>query len=136
MDRSRARQEDALARQIEGLIDAWIEVQDKQRQLSKFQEDHHSPEPPQEFNNVSGLIEFNIEKSRYETTLRGYRDRLMTAERAFVQQGAALLTLLPEGVPLIYQYQGYGMGPMGKRFKIVPVSSDDERSLQVEELAG
>ncbi len=134
MATSREQQEYEISRRIEGFILAWLEVQDKQGQLDQFQESHQPPEPPGEFDSVSSLIDFLQKKESYERDLVGFNGRLQAATRAFAGHEGPFLEVLPEGVPLVYEYQTYGSGPVGKRFRITKVPSDGGHRIEIVEL--
>lgn len=130
----RDRDEYELSRRIEAFILAWQEVQDKQRQLDELLERRQPPEPPQEFDGTSSLIDFIQKRESYEVDLAGFRTRLQAAKRDFARYEGAFVELLPQGVPLVYEYQTYGSGPVGKRFRITRVPSDTEPRIEIVEL--
>jgi hypothetical protein len=111
-----------------------MELQDRQRQLDDFQANRHPPEAPKQFDSVDSLIEFNLQKGDHEEDLREYSNRLAEARKNFVPLASRLGQLLPEGIPLIYEYQTFGVGPVGKQFKIVRRSSGETSEVQIEEL--
>lgn len=133
---NRRHAEHSLERLAERLIDAWIGLHDLQRQLDDFKESDRLPEPPDKFESVGALVEYNLQKERYDELLRGYEDRVKNARHTFQMEERNFIPLLPEGVPLIYAYQRYGTSSAGKTYEIVRVTTEGQPSIQIQEAAG
>ncbi len=131
--------EHSLRRRIETLINAWGDLQDKQRQLDEFPEKYSRPEPPAKFESVGALVEYNQQKKRYEQHLGGYEDRVKRSRQVFDGQAGPIMPYLPEGIPLIHTYQMHGAtyADVGSTYEIMKVVSEEgQPSIQIRKLDG
>lgn len=128
------RIEYSVGRKIEKLMDAWADLQDKQRQLDNFDESHHPPELPPKFESVSDLMDYNQQKERYDKSLRGYEKRVNDSRHAFQVEERDLIPYFPEGVPLVHEYQTYGTPHAGNTYEIMKVGLEDGPSIQVRQI--
>lgn len=135
---SQRNTEQSLARRIETLINAWGNLQDKQRQLDEFSEKYHRPEPPSKFENVGALVEYNQQKERYEEHLGGYEDRVKESRQVFESEARLIMPFLPEGIPLIHTFQMHGTtyADVGSSYEIMKVISEEQPSIQIRKLDG
>lgn len=74
-----------------------------------------------------------MKRKRYEDEEQRRADSLARAERDFRGQEKRVLALLPEGVPLVYEYGTYGTNTPHGDYEIRKVSSGDAFSLEIRE---
>jgi hypothetical protein len=104
---------------INALVEALHDQELAQEQLDSFKADHRSPKPPEEFINVRTLIEFHRERRWYEEELAKREERVADAKERYAEADEALRDVLPENVPLHYDYAGRRLGLGGKQYNIV-----------------
>ncbi len=107
---------------IESAVNELVEADDDRRaaqaDLDRFNADK-APEPPQEFATLQALISFHRRGRDYEGALAKRQENLAAAEKRYTQAAEILREVLPENVPLKYDYAGSRTDLLGTRYDIV-----------------
>jgi len=77
-----------------------------QAELDSFKADHPRPEPPGAFPTLRVFIEYYRRVRSYEVEVAKRERKLATAEKLYAQAAEQLQDVLPENVPLNYDYRG------------------------------
>lgn len=122
-----------MVRLFENLARAWTEERDRERQLEEFPDTHEPPETPQRFDGIDELADYSRQYQEYKDLHEGYEQRLRDARSQLQRAKGEVMSLLPEGIPLVFSYQSHGAGPVGKTFRVVKVRRDTPE-IDIEEL--
>lgn len=137
----RYHQEISLQRKVEYAVDAWFDLDRKQRQLSAFKAENPRPKTPSRFDSVDDVLGYNTRKDDYETQLGLHVVAVERAQKTLYSMSLELSPSegvsqsLPEGVPLMFTYQAFGH-PWGggKKYEIVRTPEGDQPSIKIREL--
>lgn len=116
-------------RLLQELLEANRVARSLQDSLDKFQRDNRL-EVPASFN-IESLADFTLKRKRYESEMQRLGSLLSSAEKDFAKKESAVLALLPEGVPLVYEFETYGTSLTRGNYEIRKVSSGDRVSLEI-----
>ena len=110
-------------RSIEGAVNRLVEAEHDRRaaqaELERFNVTYYRPEPPEEFAYIGHLVEYHQSVRRYEDALEDRKKGVDTAEKSYTQAAQTLRDVLPENVPLRYDYMGRRSNLLGTTFMIV-----------------
>ena len=102
--------EDMPVRRVEPILNRLLELlHDKEmakRALDRFKETMHPPPPPEEFANLHTFLEFHERNRKYKKDLSDHEARHSTFEADYEVRAREVLEILPENVPLHFEYTG------------------------------
>jgi hypothetical protein len=108
---------------VNQLVEAWHDQAEAQRQLEIYRASHLPPEPPNQFEGLKDLYEFDELKRSYQGALTNHQNQLEAAQIAYAKAAEKLQEVLPEGVGLQYTYQGERGNLDGGRYLIMTTQS-------------
>jgi hypothetical protein len=112
---SRASVENTVNQLVEALHD-----QDASRtELENFKATNPAPEPPPAFEYLSEFLDHHESTQRYQVELERREKALATADKLYAKAADSLQDVLPEGIPLRFDYLGMRRDLYGKRYGIV-----------------
>ena len=88
-------------------------------ELERIQAASEQPEPPEEFAQVDELVEHHRRILEYEDKVNRQKQAIDTAEASYNQAAELLRGVLPENVPLTYEYPGRREDMVGKRYVVI-----------------
>ena len=88
------------------LLDLLHDKEMAKRDLDRFKEMEHPPSPPEEFANLRNFLEFHGHNRKYKEDLRDREARHNTFETDYEVRAREVLAILPENVPLHFEYTG------------------------------
>ena len=98
---------DTAVRSILGqLIEARANQNDADKKLHDYRAANTTPEVPNEFEDVDTFLDYHHRRQSYEEYLRQHENALKKAKKEYADAADQLLLFLPEGVPLLYTYEG------------------------------
>jgi hypothetical protein len=104
---------------VSRLVETLHDKEEAKRALDHFKETAHPPPLPAEFPNLSSFLEFHVKRQRYEKRLKSHEAQLSELEQTYEQLGNRLLGVLPENIPLHYEYAGLRSGLKGAAYTIM-----------------
>jgi hypothetical protein len=115
--------EDTPVSRVEPILNRLLELlHDKEiakRDLDHFKETEHPPPPPEEFANLRTFLEFHEPNRKYKKDLSDREARLSTFEKDYGVRAKEVLAILPENVPLHYEYTGGRSEPGNTSYTIM-----------------
>ena len=101
------------------LLDLLHDKEMTKRDLDRFKEMEHPPSPPEEFANLRTFLEFHERNRKYKEDLRDREARHNTFEADYEVRAREVLAILPENVPLHYEYTGGRSEPGNTSYTIM-----------------
>jgi hypothetical protein len=89
-------------------VEAWHARDAAQTELDNSKAANDPPEPPDEFPNLREFIEYHRSTSHYEGEVAKREKNVASAEKSYTQASHMLRDVLPENVPLHYEYMEQG----------------------------
>jgi hypothetical protein len=115
--------EDMPVSRVEPILNRLLELlHDKEmakRDLDRFKESEHPPPPPEEFASLRTFLEFHEPNRKYKKDLSDREARLSKFEEDYEVRAREVLAVLPENVPLHYEYTGGRFEPGDTSYTIV-----------------
>ena len=115
--------EDVPVGRVEPILNRLLELlHDKEmakRDLDRFKETEHPPPPPEEFANLRTFLEFHERNRKYKKDLSDREARLSEFEEHYEVRAREVLAILPEDVPLHYEYTGGSLGSENTSYTII-----------------
>jgi hypothetical protein len=115
--------EDLPVGRVEPILNRLLELlHDKEMAkgaLDRFKETEHPPSPPEEFANLRTFLEFHERNRKYKKDLSDREARLSQFEEHYEVRARGVLAILPESVPLHYEYTGDSLGSVNTSYIIV-----------------
>ena len=115
--------ENMPASRVEPILNRLLELlHDKEMAkgaLDRFKETEHPPPPPEEFANLRTFLEFHERNRKYKKDLSDREARLSEFERHYDVRAREVLAMLPENVPLHYEYTGGQFKPGNASYTIM-----------------
>ena len=115
--------EDIPVGRVEPILNRLLELlHDKemaQEALDRFKETEHPPPPPEEFANLRTFLEFHERNRKYKKDLSDREARLSQFEEHYEVRAREVLAILPENVPLHYEYTGESFGAENTSYTIM-----------------
>jgi hypothetical protein len=87
--------------------------------LDRFKETEHPPPPPEEFANLRTFLEFHKRNRQYKKDLSDRGAKLSQFEEHYEVRAREVLAILPENVPLHYEYTGGNLGSGNTSYTIM-----------------
>jgi hypothetical protein len=107
-----------IAERLDDFVDTWWEVEDARKRAN---EHRSSNPPPQPFETVEELADYNRTQAQYAAEWRKVDELVKTAERRLADVSKRVEKVLPPGTSVVYSY-GEREGYAG-RYRIVHTSS-------------
>jgi hypothetical protein len=104
---------------VKQLVEAEHDRLAAEAELERIKAASEQPEPPEEFAKVDELVEHHRRVLEYEDKVNRQKQTINTAEQAYNQAAALLRDVMPENVPLKYDYPGRREDRIGKRYVIM-----------------
>jgi hypothetical protein len=102
--------EDLPVGRVEPILNRLLELlHDKEMAkgaLDRFKETEHPPSPPEEFANLRTFLDFHERTRKYKKDLSDREARHSTFEADYEVRAREVLAILPENVPLHFEYTG------------------------------
>jgi hypothetical protein len=115
--------EDMPVSRVEPILNRLLELlHDKEmakRALDRFKETNNPPPPPEEFANLRTFLEFHEPNRKYKKDLSDREARLSEFETHYEVRAREVLAMLPENVPLHYEYTGERSEPGNTSYTII-----------------
>jgi hypothetical protein len=115
--------EDMPVNRVEPILNRLLELlHDKEmakRALDRYKETAHPPLPPEEFANLRTFLEFHERNRKYKKDLSDREARLSRFETNYEVRAREVLAILPENVPLHYEYTGGRFEPGDTSYTIM-----------------
>ena len=108
---------------IESAVQQLVEAEQyrlaAEAELERIKAASEQPEPPEEFAQVDELVEHHRRVLEYEDKVNRQKQAIDTAETSYNQAAELLRGVLPENVPLSYDYPGRREDMVGKRYVVI-----------------
>jgi hypothetical protein len=108
---------------IESAVQQLVEAEQyrlaAEAELERIKAASEQPEPPEEFAQVDELVEHHRRVLQYEDKVKRLKQAIVTAETSYNQAAELLRDVLPEDVPLTYDYPGRREDMVGKRYVVI-----------------
>ena len=108
---------------IESAVQQLVEAEQyrlaAEAELDRIKAASEQPEPPEKFAQVDELVEHHSRVLQYEDKVNRLKQAIVTAETSYNQAAELLQDVLPEGVPLTYDYPGRREEMVGKRYVVI-----------------
>ena len=104
---------------VQQLVEAEHDRLAAEAELERIKAASEQPEPPEEFAQVDELIEHHRRVLEYEDNVNRQKRAIGTAETSYNQAAELLRDVLPENVPLTYDYPGRRVDMVGKRYVVI-----------------
>jgi len=88
------------------LVEARADQNDADKKLHDYRAANTPPEVPNEFENVATFLDYHHRRQSYENNLSQHENALKKARKEYADAAAQLLLFLPDGVSLLYTYEG------------------------------
>ena len=113
---------------IESTVERLVEAEHMRlaarAELERFTEANGPPDVPEEFTNLSELVEYHKRFQEYQAAINRRKEDVGTAEKSYNEAADSLRDVLPEDVPLRYDYPGRKEPMVGKRYAIVKKNNE------------
>lgn len=90
------------------LMDAYWKRDEAVEKANRFKESNPAPTPPEEFEGVKQLAEFNEQRARYSTQLGLREKQVQRAEQEYRSASDKVRQVLPQGTSVIHSYYAAG----------------------------
>jgi hypothetical protein len=111
---------DIALRSILGqLVEAREDQNDADKRLHDYRAAKTPPKIPNEFEDVDAFLDYHHRRQSYENGLRQLENALKKAGKEFADAADQLLLFLPDGVSLLYTYEGERSELFGAEYVIV-----------------
>jgi hypothetical protein len=104
---------------VKQLVEAEHDRLAAEAELERIKAAPEQPELPEEFAHVHELVEHHRRVREYEDKVNRQKQTINTAEQAYNQAAALLRDVMPENVPLKYDYPDSREDMIGKRYVIM-----------------
>jgi hypothetical protein len=108
---------------IESAVQQLVEAEHNrlavEAELERIKAASEQPEPPEKFAQVDELVEHHSRVLQYEDKVNRLKQAIVTAETSYNQAAGLLQDVLPEDVPLTYDYPGRREDMVGKRYVVI-----------------
>ena len=108
---------------IESAVQQLVEAEHNrlaaEAELERIKAAHEQPEPPEQFAKVDELVEHHSRVLEYEDKVNRQKQAIVTAETSYTQAAELLRDVLPENVPLTYDYPGKREDMVDKRYVVI-----------------
>ena len=108
---------------IESAVQQLVEAEHNrlaaEAELDRIKAASERPEPPEEFAQVDELVEHHRRVLEYEDKVNRQKQTINTAEPSYNQAAELLRDVLPENVPLTYDYPGRREDMVGSRYVVI-----------------
>jgi hypothetical protein len=104
---------------VKQLVEAEHDRLAAEAELERIKAAPEQPELPEEFAHVHELVEHHRRVREYEDKVNRQKQAIDTAETSYNQAAALLRDVLPENVPLSYEYPGRREDMVGKRYVVI-----------------
>ncbi len=108
---------------IESAVQQLVEAEHNrlaaEAELERIKAAREQPEPPEQFAQVDELVEHHSRVLEYEDKVSRQKHAIVTAETSYTQAAELLRDVLPENVPLTYDYPGRREDMVGKRYVVI-----------------
>jgi hypothetical protein len=91
---------------LDSLIGALYEQRARQRRLYEFKATRRPPRPPQVFEDVNALAEYNKNKTRYERELEAITHQKETSDETVAKLESDVKSVLPVNTAVMHTYGG------------------------------
>ena len=104
---------------VQQLVEAEHDRLAAEAELERIKAASEQPEPPEEFAQVDELVEHHRRVLEYEDKVNRQKQDIASAETSYNQAAELLRDVLPENVPLTYEYPGRREDMVGKRYVVI-----------------
>ncbi len=109
---------DEVHQTVNRLVEAERDLREAQTRRNEFVQTRILPRPPSRFEGLPEFLDFHEQRRRFEDDRRSLDAVVEKAEYAYKKAEGTLMKILPEDVPLIYDYEGKRKELIGVRFTI------------------
>lgn len=104
---------------INRLVETYHDLLQAQERLARFSALNEPPRKPAVFPDLPAFLDFHEERRRYEDRLQSFRIEVEVLDEAHKEAERTLQDILPENVPLSYDYEGEHQELVGMWFRLV-----------------
>jgi hypothetical protein len=109
----------ALRSILSQLVEAREDQSDADKRLHDYRATKTPPEIPNQFEDVDAFLDYHHRRQTYENHLKQHENALKKARKEYTDAADQILLFLPDGVPLIYNYEGERSELFGAEYVIV-----------------
>jgi hypothetical protein len=113
------------------LVEADHDRRAKQMELDRYTQSHEPPRAPSEFENLDAFVDYQEKRQEYHDRLQSLQTALDGANKAYKEAEDTLGRVLPDNVPLRYDYAGQHPELQGVRFTVTNQHVYRERTLVI-----